>query len=507
MTSPHRLVIVGNGMAGARLAENVLARKDDRPFEIVMFGEEPGGTYNRILLSGVLAGTHAGPDIVTNPVEWYGANGILLHSSTRVDGIDLDLRSISDARGLREPFDSLVLATGSRPVLPPIEGLVHADGSLPRGVFVFRTVEDCAHMAVAASEARRAVVIGGGLLGLEAARGLLGQGIDVAVVHLGPHLMDTQLDSAAGRILQRQIERMGIDAHVATTTTRVHAGPQLHEIEFSSGLRLECDLLVVAAGVRPNVRLAEGCGLHVARGIVVGDDLQCAGARGVYAIGDCAEHRGEVYGLVGPAWEQADVLADRLTGRRPEALYRGSRPATKLKVAGLDVAVMGERDPVDDDEVITYSEPSRGIYGRVIVRNDRIEGAILVGAAHAVPLIVQRFLDRSAAPEQRAELLFPQTGDGPARPVNEIPDTARICDCNAVSKQQIVEAVLNGAASVRAVCERTRASTGCGSCKPEVQRIVDSVCREMVDAPAPRGGGGARSQQAAASTGDHHAEP
>jgi nitrite reductase (NADH) large subunit len=504
MTAPHRLLIVGNGMAGARLAENVLARMSDRQFEIVVFGDEPGGTYNRILLSGVLAGTHAGPDIVTNPVEWYASNNIVLHSSTRVEYVDLDTRSVGDARGVHEHFDSLVLATGSRPVLPRIKGLVEADGSLTRGVFVFRTVEDCAQMAVAASEARRAVVIGGGLLGLEAARGLLGQGIDVTVVHLGPHLMDTQLDAAAGRILQRQIERMGIGIQVATTTTRIHADEQIREIEFGDGRRLECDLLVVAAGVRPNVDLANECGLHVNRGIIVGDDLQCAGARGVYAIGDCAEHRGEVYGLVGPAWEQADVLADRLTARREDALYRGSRPATKLKVAGLDVAVMGDRDPVDDDDVITYSEPSRGIYSRLIVRNDRIAGAILVGAASAVPSVVQRFLDRSPAPEPRSELLFPQTGEVAARPVNEIPDAARICDCNAVSKQQIVEAVLNGATSVRAVCEKTRASTGCGSCKPEVQRIVDYVCREMVDTPAPRGGGS--SQHVAACTGEDHAK-
>jgi nitrite reductase (NADH) large subunit len=306
--------------------------------------------------------------------------------------------------------------------------------------------------------------------------------------------MDTQLDRAGGRILQRQIERMGIGVRVATTTTRIHAETAIRAIELGDGTRVDCDLLVVAAGVRPNVELARTCGLHVQRGIVVNDDLSCGGATGVYAIGDCAEHRGEVNGLVGPAWEQADVLADRLTGHRHDAVYRGSRPATKLKVAGLDVAVMGERDPLDDDEVVTYSEPSRGIYSRLIVRDERIAGGILVGAAGAVPSVVQHFLDRSRVPEQRSDLLFPPAGDGPVRPVDRIPDGERICDCNAVSKQQIVEAVLNGAGSVRAVCDGTRAGTGCGSCKPEVQRIVDFVCREMVDG------------RVAALTGEDHAK-
>jgi len=504
MSAPHRLVIVGNGMAGARLAENVISRADGRPFDIVMFGEEPGGTYNRILLPGVLAGTHAGPDIVSNPVEWYAANGVVLHSGARVGQIDPAKRVVVDTRGVSVRFDSLVLATGSRPVVPPIKGLVRADGSLVPGAFVFRTVEDCAQMAVAASEAGRAVVIGGGLLGLEAGRGLLSHGLDVTVVHLGAHLMETQLDRSAGKILQRQIEAMGIRVFTSSSTTKVHAEKRVRGIEFGDGTRLDCDLVVIAAGVRPNTELARACGLRVAQGIVVDDNLECPGAPGIYAIGDCAEHRGVAYGLVAPAWEQAAVLADRLTGSRRDATYSGSRLATKLKVAGVDVAVMGDRDPSDDDEVVTYSEPSRGIYSRLLVRNDRIAGAILIGAPSVVPLVVQRFLDRSPAPAQRSDLLFPPTGDGPALPVDQIPDTARICDCNAVSKAQIVETVLNGARSLRAVCEQTRAGTGCGSCRPEVQRIVDVVCRDMGSTPA--AGRAGTAEHVTAFTGEDHAQ-
>lgn len=479
----HRLVIVGNGMSGARLAEHVLARQGDRRFEIVIFGDEPGGNYNRILLSEVLAGTHNAFDIVTNPPDWYASNGIDLRSGVRVERIDLEERAVVDAQGERTPFDSLVLATGSRPILPPIRGLITADGSLLPGAYAFRTVEDCARMAAAVSGAQRVVVIGGGLLGLEAARGLLGHGLHVSVVHLAPHVMESQLDATGGGIVRRQLEAMGLRVLTNRSTTEVIGGTRVEGLRFDDGSTEPCDLLVVAAGVRANVELARACGLAVNRGIVVGDDLSCDGAEGVYAIGDCVEHRGRVYGLVAPAWEQADVLADRLTGRRAGATYGGSRLATKLKVAGVDVAVMGERDARDDDEVVSYTEASRGIYGKLIVRDERVLGAILIGAAAAVPSVVQRYLDRAAVPAERWELLFPASGDASTRSVEQIPETARICDCNAVAKGHIVEAVLSGARSLRAVCERTRAGTGCGSCRPEVQRIVDFVCRTVQDTP------------------------
>jgi nitrite reductase (NADH) large subunit len=445
MIGSHRLVIVGTGMAGARLAEHVITRKDDRPIDIVMFGDEPGGTYNRILLPGVLSGTHAGPDIVTNPVEWYASNGITLHGQPAAR-IDLAMRQVIGAEGAEETFDTLVFATGSKPVVPQIEGLTRATGMLAPGAFVFR---------------------------------ILGHGISVTVVHLAGHVMEAQLDRDGGRILQRQLERLGLEVLADRNTTRVHSDHRVRAIEFSDGSTVECDLLVIAAGVRPNVDLALDCGLRVGRGIIVDDELACDSAQGVYAIGDCAEHRGLVYGLVAPAWEQADVLADRITGRRGDATYSGTKMATKLKVAGLDVAVMGDRDPLEDDEVVSYAEPSRGIFSRVIVRGDRIAGAMLIGVPVAVPSVVQRFLDRAPVPDRLSDLLFPPTGDAPARAVDQIPDSTRICDCNAVVKEEIVEAVLNGARSLRAVCEKTRAGTGCGSCRPEVQRIVDFVCRDL----------------------------
>ena len=291
MSQAHRLLIVGSGMAAARLAENVLARKGTRAFDIIMFGDEPGGTYNRILLPGVLSGSHAGPDIVTNPVDWYSSNGVTLHAGVRVAALDLGQRRIVDDRGASHRFDTIVLATGSRPIVPAIDGLEAADGSLLQGSFVFRTVDDCARIAIAAAAARRVVVIGGGLLGLEAARGLLGYGADVTVVHLAQHLMDAQLDPQAGRVLQRQIETMGVKILTGTTTTRVLGDDCVEGLEFSDGSRLAGDLLVIAAGVRPSVELARACGLRVGRGIVVSDTLSCPDVDGVHALGDCAEHR------------------------------------------------------------------------------------------------------------------------------------------------------------------------------------------------------------------------
>lgn len=482
--SAHRLVIIGNGMAGARLAEQVVARAGSRRFDIVMFGDEPGGNYNRILLSGVLAGTHAGPDILLNPLDWYAANGITLHSGVTVASLDTAGRQVVDSRGHHHPYDTAVLATGASPLVPCIDGLLLDNGTLRSNAFVFRTVEDCARIAIAAAQAQRAVVIGGGLLGLEAARGLLGHGLEVSVVHLGPHAMDAQLDRSGGRVLQAEIERMGVRVLTGRRTSRVLGSPALAAIEFSDGSRLACDLLVIAAGVRPNVDLAAAAGLATNRGVIVDDRLACDGAADVYAIGDCIEHRDQVYGLVAPAWEQADLLADRLTGRRPAAAYGGSRIATKLKVAGLDVAVMGARDEEEDDQIVCYTEPSRGIYSKLIVRDDRLAGAIVIGLPDATPSVVQRFLDGTPAPQTRSELLFPPNGTGGPRAVAEIPDAARICDCNAVSKAVIVDAVLSGARSLRAVCESTRAGTGCGSCRPEVQRIVDAVCRGAIGTAA-----------------------
>jgi NAD(P)H-dependent nitrite reductase large subunit len=516
VSTKRRLVVVGNGMAGARLVEDLLARDGGARYQIAMFGDEPRGNYNRILLSGVLARSHDPKAIFINPLPWYAANGVTLHAGVRVESIDIRARQTVGAGGTVEPYDTLVIATGSMPLIPPIDGLSPAAAAergrqrapraavaFKRGIFVFRTLDDCDRILAFVSRVRRAAVIGGGLLGLEAARGLVNAGLEVHVVHLMPHLMETQLDGLGAHVLQQQLEQMGVHVHLAKTTTAVLGDAEVTGLKFNDGSTLDCEMVVVAAGIRPNVDVAVRAGLRVQRGIVVGDDLACEGVSDVCAIGECAEHRGRVYGLVAPLWEQAQVLADRLSGKNPRALYTGSRPSTKLKVAGVDLAVMGDKDPVEeDDEVVTYAEPSRGIYKKLVVRNNRLAGAIVLGDGAIVPSLVRLFGDSSVVPENRADLLFRAAAAAPV-PTAAMPDLTLICNCNGVTKAQIIEAVLQGARSVSGVSAATRACTGCGSCRPEVQAIVELACQglttpdmltagehasELSDAPVPAAG-------------------
>jgi nitrite reductase (NADH) large subunit len=482
----QRLVVVGNGMAGGRLVEDLLARGASERVAITMFGDESHASYNRILLSGVLAGSHRASDIVIKSKDWYAGRGVDLRSGSRIEAIDLERRRVVAASGEVEPYDVLVLATGSRPALPRIEGLRRRDGDLKEGAFVFRTLDDCDRMAAFAEHARRAVVIGGGLLGLEAAFGLLKRGLDVHVVHLMSHVMDVQLDVAAGEILLRQLERMGLQVHFDTCTSALLGNGHVSGVAFADGGTLTCDMVVIAAGIQPNVELAAHAGLPVRRGIIVGDDLASPAAASIYAVGECAEHRGQVYGLVAPIWEQTQVLADRLSGRNPAALYFGSRLSTKLKVAGVDLAVMGCKEPEQpNDEVVTYAEAGRGVYKKLVVRNGRLLGAIVIGDGAIVPSLVHAFTESTEIATNRAEILFPAAFEGATPSVERMPDAAQICDCNAVSKARIVQAVLEGATSLSSVCDRTRAGTGCGSCHPEVQAVIDFACARLETAGLP----------------------
>ena len=333
----ERLVVIGNGMAGARLAEDVLAAGGPSRFAITMFGDEPYGNYNRILLSSVLAGSHDPKDIFINPLAWYQEKGVRLHAGVPVTAIDRAARVVHGAGGVAEPYDHVVLATGSVPFVPPVEGLKAADGADKDGVFVFRTLDDCAAITAYAKKSRVAAVVGGGLLGLEAARGLLEQGLEVHVVHLMPHLMEVQLDPAASGVLLRTLRSMGLVVHLEKSTRAILGDDRVSGLAFADGSSLDCDLVVVSAGIRPNVALARACGVTVERGVVVGDDLTSPDDRHFHAVGECAQHRGRVYGLVAPLWEQARVLADRLTGRAPAAAYAGSSVSTKLKVMGVEL--------------------------------------------------------------------------------------------------------------------------------------------------------------------------
>ena len=355
----QKLVVIGNGMAGARFVEETLSRGGADRFDIVMFGDEPYGNYNRILLSNVLAGSHDPDDIFINPLSWYEQNGVQLHAGIRAGWIDRISKAVYAAGGVSESYDKLVIATGSTPYIPPLGNLYDEDGELKQGVFAFRTLEDCRELTDYADTARRVAVIGGGLLGLEAARGLLARGLEVHVVHLNPYLMDTQLDREAGRMLKSTMEELGVNIHLERWTTALLGDDQVSGLAFREGDPLDCDMVVVAAGVRPNVDLAKQAGLQVQHGIVVKDDLSCRNDSDVYAIGECAQHRGQLYGMVAPLWEQAEILAERLTEHNPDATFRGAKVSTKLKVMGVELAVMGEKEPrSEEDELVTTASPA-----------------------------------------------------------------------------------------------------------------------------------------------------
>ena len=487
MAKKERLVVIGNGMAGARFIEELVARGGADRFDILVFGEEPHGNYNRILLSGVLAGSHRPEDIYINPLSWYGRNGVKLLSGVKAGWIDRVSKSVYAPGGIAESYDKLVIATGSTPFVPPLAGLYEEEGGFKTGVFVFRTIDDCTEIISYAGAAGKAAVIGGGLLGLEAARGLLERGLEVHVVHINGHLMDAQLDPQAGDMLRNTLEGQGVNIHLDRLTAAVRGNGQVTGLAFKDGGALDCDMVVVAAGIRPNIDLARQSGLHVQHGIVIKDDLSCRNSSDIYAIGECAQHRGRVYGLVAPLWEQARILADRLTGQDPDANYSGSRISTKLKVMGVELAVMGERDPSQDsDELVHYSEPGRGVYKKLIIRDGRLAGAILLGDGPAIPGVLQAFDRGDLLPENRSELLFPSIAA--SRPLNvaDLPASTQICNCNGVSKGKIIEAVQQGQRSLQGVCQATRAGTGCGSCKSGVQAIVEQAMKTCCgDGPSP----------------------
>lgn len=470
----RRLVVVGNGMAGARAVEEVLARGGADVFDVVMFGDEPYGNYNRILLSHLLNGTQSREEIYINPVEWYADNGVTLHKGDRAVGLDRAAKVVTGASGRRERYDVLVIATGSRPFVPPIKGLHEADGSLKRGVFTYRTLDDVDAMtAFAKGGARSAVTIGGGLLGLEAARGLRALGLESHVVHLAGHLLEVQLDATGGGMLRRSLEGMGLQVHLGKSTTEAHGEGSITGLSFKDGTTLGCDMVVVSAGIRPNVELGHLGGMTVERAIVVDDQMRSVDDPDVYVVGECAQHRGRLYGLVSPLYDQAKVFADHVTGRDRNAAYHGSKLATKLKVSGIDVASMGITDPQEErDEMLQFIETRRGTYKKLIVRENRLVGCILMGDISKAAYLMQAFDRDAPLPEERLALLFDLGTPPEAVSLAEMPATMQVCNCNGVTKGAIAAAVAAGRDTLQGVMVATRAGMGCGSCKGQVGELV-----------------------------------
>ena len=368
----QRLVVIGNGMAGVRTLEELLKQAPDL-YDITVFGAEPHPNYNRILLSPVLAGEQTFQDIVLNDLDWYRRHGIGLKLDCPAVRIDRARRVVHGADGSQAPYDKLLLATGSRPVMLPVPGCDL------RGVIGFRDIQDVQRMIAAAARGGPAVVIGGGLLGLEAANGLAMRGMRVSVVHLGSTLLDRQLDGHAAGLLQQSLQARGLDFLLAKQTEALldDGAGQVRGVRFADGQEIAADLVVMAAGIRPNTELASQCGLQVGRGVLVNDTLQTYDPR-IYAVGECASHRGACYGLVAPLFEQARVAANHLAlhgiGR-----YPGSVTSTKLKVTGIDLFSAGDFAGEAGAQVITLSDTTAGIYKKLVVKDDRLVGACLYG--------------------------------------------------------------------------------------------------------------------------------
>ena len=469
----QRLAIIGNGMAGARFCAELVARGGRERFDISVFGDEPGGAYNRILLSDVLNGSREASAIETHSPDWFARAGITLRAGERITFIDRELKTLTSDKGRLSHYDSLVLATGSRALVPPMDGLNSSSGERKKGVFVLRTLADCDRVASYARKATRAVVIGGGLLGLEAARGLMQHGAQVGVVHRSGCLMSAQLDQNAGDLLRHQIEMMNIAVHLNKATTRVLGDESAQGLEFRDGTQLPADMVVIACGIVPNVELARDAGFLVGKGIEVDDTLRVEDGDDVFAIGECAEHRGEVYGLVAPSWEQARVLALRLSGHDPDAVYMGSKTSTKLKVMGVELASIGTPREDEGDEVVTFSEPRKGRYKKLIIRDNRLKGAILLGDVGKSAVLQQAFDRSSPLPDERATLLF-DIGRGSKDDIADFPDDATVCNCNGISAGALRGAIQAGAGDLESLMSQTKAGTGCGTCKSSLKALLSA---------------------------------
>jgi len=471
MMNRSKLVVVGNGMAGIRTLEELLALAPDR-YDITVFGAEPHPNYNRILLSPVLAGEQDFQDIVLNPLSWYEDHGIVLHTGRPVARIDRRRRVAVAADGMEAPYDRLLLATGSNPFILPIPG------SDLDGVITYRDIQDTRRMIAAARTQRRAVVIGGGLLGLEAANGLKLRGMQVSVVHLGDWLLDRQLDRAAGKMLEASLAERGLDFLLGRSTSEIlgdEAG-RVRGVRFKDGSEIEADLVVMAVGIRPNTALAEAAGLHCRNGIVVNDVLQTFDPR-IYAVGECVNHRGTAYGLVAPLFEMAKVAANHLAELGYGA-YKGSVLSTKLKVTGIDLFSAGDFAGGGDAEDIVLSDPAGGVYKRLVIKDDKLVGACLYGDTVDGAWYFKLLREGRAVGELRDRLMFGESSVGDAGVQGQsraaaMQDGDEVCGCNGVCKGAIVRAIQDqGLFTVDDVKKHTKAASSCGSCTGLVEQIL-----------------------------------
>ncbi|MGM1045953.1 MAG: nitrite reductase large subunit NirB [Bacillota bacterium] len=466
----QKLVVIGNGMAGISTVEQII--KLGGAYDITVFGSEPHPNYNRIMLSYVLEGSKTLDDIVLNDWNWYKDNDITLHTGTTVTKIDEENKVVVAENGLAVPYDRVIIATGSNPFILPVPG------SDKEGVVGFRDIADCNQMLAAAKKYKKAAVIGGGLLGLEAAKGLVNLGMDVTVVHLMNDLMERQLDHNASAMLQAELERQGIKFAMGKQTVALLGGDRVTGLRFNDGTELEAGFVVMAVGIKPNVAVAKASGIEVNRGIVVNDNLQTS-MENVYAVGECDEHRGVCYGLVAPLFEQGMVLAKHLCG--VDTLpYEGSVVSTKLKISGVDVFSAGEFIEGPEHTVIAAKDEWKKTYKKILLKNNVIVGAVLFGDV-TESAALQKLIKQEA--QMTDEIYATVMGTGccgagakKGTSVESMADEEIVCGCNGVTKKTIVDAVMvQGLTTVDEIKACTGATRSCGGCKPVVEQILQYV--------------------------------
>ena len=466
----ENLVLIGNGMAGVRTLEELLKLAPDA-YNITVFGEEPYGNYNRIMLSPVLASEKTIEQIMLNSEQWYIDNGITLHKGKKVEQINRARREVIASDGTVAKYDRLIIATGSLSFMLPLPG---AD---KQGVIGFRDIKDVDTMLEAARNHQHAVVIGGGLLGLEAANGLMKQGMDVTVVHLLDTLMERQLDKPAATMLQKSLEERGMKFLMEHSTAEILGEERVTAVRFNNGTEIPADLVVMAVGIKPNIELGKSAGLHCERGIVVSDTLQTITDPKIYAIGECVQHRGTAYGLVAPLFEQAKVAANHLA-KYGIAQYRGTVTSTRLKVTGIELFSAGDFIGNDKTEDLVFKDAASGTYKRLVLQDNKIKGAVMYGDTVDGSWYFEMMKDGTDISAFRKTILFGQhnlgdSGHNPETRVASLPDSAEICGCNGVCKGDIVKAITEKKLfTLDEVRAHTKASASCGSCTGLVESLL-----------------------------------
>ncbi|MCV2866596.1 nitrite reductase large subunit NirB [Albidovulum sediminicola] len=461
----QKLVVIGAGMASGRVLEHLFEAGAD--YDVTLFNAEPRGNYNRIMLSPVLSGDKTYEEIVTHDHAWYAAHGVACRFSEHVVKIDRDRKIVVGENG-EVAYDKLLIATGSAPFIIPVAGK-----DLP-GVISYRDLDDANAMIGAAAMGGSAVVIGGGLLGLEAAAGLKNRGMDVTVIHLMGHLMERQLDPSAGYLLQRELEQRGIKVHCKGATKAILGHDRAEAVLLEDGTVYPADLVVMAVGIRPETRLAVDAHLEVARGIVVSDQMVTSDPD-VLAVGECVEHDGQLFGLVAPLYDQAKVVARTLQAE--PAAFRPVQTATKLKVTGCDLFSAGDFAEAEGREDIVFRDPARGLYKRLVIERDRLIGAVMYGDTADGNWFFGLIKDGTEIEAMRETLIFGPAYQGgaamdPTAAVAALPADAEICGCNGVCKGRIVEAITGGATTLDAVRAQTKASGSCGTCTGLVEQVL-----------------------------------